>query len=84
MTLFERVSSIIEDQLGVEADAITTEASFVDDLGADSLDLVELIMSLEDTFKDQVPDLEISDEDAEGIGTVQDALTFLQSKGVGD
>lgn len=84
MTLFERVSSIIEDQLGVEADAITPEASFVDDLGADSLDLVELIMSLEDTFKDQVPDLEISDEDAEGIGTVQDALTFLQSKGVGD
>ena len=84
MTLFERVSSIIEDQLGVEADAITPEASFVDDLGADSLDLVELIMSFEDTFKDQVPDLEISDEDAEGIGTVQDALTFLQSKGVGD
>ena len=84
MTLFERVRTIIEDQLGVEADAVTPEASFVDDLGADSLDLVELIMSFEDTFKDQVPDLEISDEDAEGIGTVQDALTFLQSKGVGD
>lgn len=84
MALFDRVRSIIEDQLGVEADEIKPEASFVDDLGADSLDLVELIMSFEDEFKDQVPDLQISDEEAEGISTVQSAVDFLVSKGVKD
>ncbi|MXY78424.1 MAG: acyl carrier protein [Chloroflexi bacterium] len=83
MTLFERVQGIIENQLGVEIDEITPTASFVDDLGADSLDLVELIMSFEDEFKDEVPDLEISDEEAEGISTVQSAIDFLISKGVG-
>lgn len=82
MTLFERVQGIIENQLGVEIDEITPSASFVDDLGADSLDLVELIMSFEDEFKDEVPDLEISDEEAEGISTVQSAIDFLISKGV--
>ena len=58
------------------------DASFIDDLGADSLDLVELIMSFEEEFRDEVPELEISDEDAEGIGTVRDAVTFLIGKGV--
>ena len=82
MALFERVRSIIETQLGVDADEVTPEASFVDDLGADSLDLVELIMSFEDEFKDEVPDLEISDEEAEGIATVQNAVDFLKAKGV--
>ena len=82
MALFERVQGIIENQLGVELDEITPTASFVDDLGADSLDLVELIMSFEDEFKDEVPDLEISDEEAEGISTVQSAVDFLMSKGV--
>ncbi len=82
MALFERVQGIIENQLGVELDEITPTASFVDDLGADSLDLVELIMSFEDEFKDEVPDLEISDEEAEGISTVQSAVDFLTSKGV--
>ena len=82
MALFERVRSIIENQLGVEADEITPEASFVDDLGADSLDLVELIMSFEDEFKDDVPGLEISDTEAEGLSTVQSAVDFLASKGV--
>ena len=84
MALFERVRTIIENQLGVEADEITPQASFVDDLGADSLDLVELIMSFEDEFKDEVPDLEISDEEAEGLTTVQSAVDFLQGKGVKD
>ena len=84
MALFDRVRSIIENQLGVEADEIKPDASFIDDLGADSLDLVELIMSFEDEFKDEVPDLEISDEEAEGIGTVQNAIDFLKSKGVPD
>lgn len=82
MALFDRIQTIIENQLGVEADQITPEASFVDDLGADSLDLVEMIMSFEDEFKDDVPDLEISDEEAEGHGTVQNAVDFLISKGI--
>ncbi len=82
MALFDRVSTIIENQLGVDADQVKPEASFVDDLGADSLDLVELIMSFEDEFKDQVPDLEISDEEAEGLNTVQAAIDFLVEKGV--
>lgn len=82
MALFDRIQTIIENQLGVEADQITPEASFVDDLGADSLDLVEMIMSFEDEFKADVPDLEISDEEAEGLGTVQNAVDFLISKGI--
>ncbi len=84
MALFDRVKKIIEDQLGAEPDDITPSASFVDDLGADSLDLVELIMSFEDEFKEDVPNLEISDEEAEGLATVQDALDFLSAKGVSD
>ena len=84
MALFERVRDIIEEQLGVDRDAITMKASFIDDLGADSLDLVELIMSFEDTFRDDVPGLEISDEEAEGIATVEDAVTFLRGKGAAD
>ena len=82
VALFERIQGIIEEQLSVEPDEITMDASFIDDLGADSLDLVELIMSFEEEFRDEVPDLEISDEDAEGIGTVRDAVNFLIEKGV--
>ena len=82
VALFDKVSKIIEDQLGADPDDITMEASFVDDLGADSLDLVELIMSFEDEFRDVAPDLEISDEDAENIATVADAVNFLKEKGV--
>ena len=81
MALYEQVKTIIENQLGVDEAEIKPEASFIDDLGADSLDLVELIMSFEDEFKDAVPDLEISDEEAETIGTVQDAIDFLTGKG---
>lgn len=84
MSLFDRVQAIIENQLGVDPASITAEASFIDDLGADSLDLVELIMSLEDEFKDDVPALEISDEEAEKIATVGDAINFLKAKGVPD
>ncbi len=82
--MLERVRTIIENQLGVDADAITPKASFIDDLGADSLDLVELIMALEDEFKEEVPSLEISDEEAEGLATVGDAINFLKQKGVSD
>lgn len=84
MSLFDRVQAIIENQLGVDPANISPQASFIDDLGADSLDLVELIMSFEDVFKDDVPTLEISDEEAEKIATVGDAVTFLKAKGVPD
>ena len=68
-----RVKAIIAEQLGVSEDEVTTEASFVDDLGADSLDTVELVMALEEEFG-----IEIPDEDAEKITTVNDALTYIK------
>lgn len=71
---FERVKNFIVDQLSVDADEVTLEASFVDDLGADSLDVVELIMGLETEF-----DIEIPDEDAEKISTVGDAVEYIKS-----
>ncbi|MBS4207656.1 acyl carrier protein [Bacillus sp. FJAT-50079] len=71
----ERVTQIIVDRLGVEESKVTLEASFKDDLGADSLDVVELVMELEDEF-----DLEISDDDAEKIATVGDAVNYIESK----
>lgn len=69
----EKVKQIIVDQLGVEPSEVTPAASFVDDLGADSLDRVELIMALEETFG-----IEIPDSDAEKISTVQDAVDYIQ------
>lgn len=68
----DRVKQIVAEQLGVDEDQVTTEASFMDDLGADSLDTVELVMALEEEF-----DIEISDEDAEKIQTVQDAVKYI-------
>lgn len=68
----ERVKQIVAEQLGVEEDQVTNEASFMEDLGADSLDTVELVMALEEEF-----DIEISDEDAEKIQTVQDAVDYI-------
>jgi acyl carrier protein len=72
-SLEERVTQIIVDQLGVEPSEVTATASFVDDLGADSLDRVELIMAFEEQFS-----LEIPDEDAEKIVTVQNAIDYIQ------
>ncbi|MGY8761719.1 MAG: acyl carrier protein, partial [Nitrospinaceae bacterium] len=69
MSVEEKVKEIIVDQLGVDAKQVTTDASFIDDLGADSLDTVELVMALEEEF-----DVEIPDEDAEKIAKVQDAI----------
>ena len=83
-TVFERVRKIIVDQLGVEEDQVVPVASFVDDLNADSLDLVELIMSLEEEFSKDGKPLEISDEDAEKIVTVQDAIDYLKDLGMED
>ena len=79
--VFERVRKIIAEQLGVEESEITPETSFVDDLNADSLDLVELIMSLEEEFSADGKTVEISDEDAEKISTVQDAVNFIKEQG---
>ncbi|MEW6103231.1 MAG: acyl carrier protein [bacterium] len=73
--IFERVKKIIIDQLGVQESQITMEASFVDDLGTDSLDTVELVMALEDEFG-----LEIPDEDAEKITSVGDTVRYIKEK----
>lgn len=72
MDIMERVKKIVVDQLGVEEDKVVPEASFVDDLGADSLDLVELIMSLEEEFG-----ISISDEEAQKIRTVGEAVDYI-------
>ena len=83
-TVFERVQKVVVDRLGSDEDAVTLEASFVDDLNADSLDLVELIMAFEEEFVDGVEPLKISDEDAEKILKIQDAVDFIKGKGYTD
>ena len=83
-TIFERTKRIIVEQLGVEEEEVVPSASFVDDLGADSLDLVELIMSLEEEFSNPSQKIEIPDEDAEKIITVQDAIDYLKDLGLED
>ncbi|MCY4448618.1 MAG: acyl carrier protein [Chloroflexi bacterium] len=83
-TVYDRVKNVVVDRLGVEESAIAMEASFVDDLNADSLDLVELIMAFEEEFSDGDTTLKISDEDAEQIRTIQNAVDFIKSKGVSD
>ena len=83
-TVFERMRKIAVEQLGVEETEVVTSASFVDDLGADSLDLVELIMGLEEEFSNPSRKVEIPDEDAEKIVTVQDAIDYIKDLGVED
>lgn len=73
--ILSKVRSIIVDQLGVEEEQVTPTASFIDDLGADSLDIVELIMAFEEEF-----DLDIPDEEAEKIGSVQDAVDYIKDR----
>ena len=82
--VFERVRKIIAEQLGVEESEINLQTSFVDDLNADSLDLVELIMSLEEEFSKEGKSMEVSDEDAEKIGTVQDAVNYIVEHGIAE
>lgn len=72
MAIFSKVKSIIVSQLGVEEEEVLMEAAFIDDLGADSLDIVELVMAFEEEF-----DMEIPDEDAEKIRTVGDAVNYI-------
>ena len=83
-TVYDRVKNVVVDRLGAEESAITMEASFVDDLNADSLDLVELIMAFEEEFSTNALALKISDEDAEQIRTIQNAVDFIKGKGVSD
>ena len=75
MSLEARVSELIVDQLGVTKEELVPKASFIDDLGADSLDIVEMVMAMEETF-----DIEIPDDDAEKIQTVGDALSYLKER----
>ncbi|MBD47616.1 MAG: acyl carrier protein [Dehalococcoidia bacterium] len=80
----ERVKSIVVDRLGVDEEKVVPEASFVDDLNADSLDLVELIMAFEEEFSTDGSKVEIADEEAEKILTVQDAIDYLTNQGIDD
>ena len=73
--MLEKIKSIVADQLGVDEDQVTEDASFIDDLGADALDTVELIMAFEEEF-----DVEIPDEDAQKIKTVKDVIEYIESK----
>ncbi len=81
-TAFEKIKKLVVEQLGVEEKDVVPTASFVEDLGADSLDLVELIMSLEEAFSTTEKKLEIPDEAAEKIVTIQDALDYLKEQGI--
>ena len=74
MALFDEVKEVVVEQLSVNADEVKVESKFVEDLGADSLDVVELVMALEEKF-----DIEIPDEDAEKIATVNDAIKFIEN-----
>jgi acyl carrier protein len=79
MALEDKVKEIIVEQLGVNAEQVTPEASFIDDLGADSLDTVELVMAFEEEFGAEIPD-----EDAEKLTTVGAVINYLKEKGFGD
>ncbi len=83
-SIFERIKAIVVEQLGVDEKEVVPTASFVEDLGADSLDLVELIMSLEEEFSNPTHKIEIPDEVAEKIITIQDAVDYLKDQGVED
>ena len=83
-TIFDKIKAIVVEQLGVDEKEVVPTASFVEELGADSLDLVELIMSLEEAFSSPSRKIEIPDEDAEKIATIQDAIDYLKDLGIED
>jgi acyl carrier protein len=83
-TVLERVKDITAEKLSVELDEVKAESSFTEDLNADSLDVVELIMAIEEEFGSDDTPLEISDEDAEGIKTVNDAVAYIKGRGIDD
>ena len=84
MSLLNRVQKIVAEKLSVDESEVLPEASFTEDLNADSLDLVELIMAFEEQFSSDDVNIEISDEDAEGITTVQAAIDYLRENGIDD
>jgi acyl carrier protein len=81
-TVFERVKKVVVEQLGVDEKEVVPAARFVDDLGADSLDLVELVMAFEEEFSNPAHKVEIPDEDAEKIATVQNAVDYITDLGI--
>ncbi len=83
-TVLDRVQTVVADKLGVDKAEVVPDASFTEDLNADSLDLVELIMAFEEEFSTDGSALEISDEDAESITNVQRAIDYLKEQGVED
>ena len=83
-TVYERVKNIVIDKLGVDSGDVEETSSFVEDLNADSLDLVEMIMAFEEEFSTDDQPVEISDEDAGSIATVKDAVDYLKQQGVED
>lgn len=83
-TVLERLKKIVVEQLGVEEDQVVPKSSFVDDLNADSLDLVELIMAMEEEFSDGSKQVRIPDKDAENIKTIQDAIDYIKDLGIED
>jgi acyl carrier protein len=83
-TVYDRVKDIVVDKLGVEEEDVNESSSFVENLNADSLDLVELIMAFEEEFSSPASQLEISDDDAGNIATINDAVTYLKEHGVRD
>ncbi len=83
-TVYERVKNIVVDKLGVESGDVEESSSFVEDLNADSLDLVEMIMAFEEEFSTDDQPIEISDEDAGSIATLQDAVDYLKQQGAED
>ena len=82
VTLFDKIKAMVVEQLGVDEKDVVPTASFVEDLGADSLDLVELIMSLEEAFSTPERKIEIPDEAAEKIVTIQDAIDYMKEQGI--
>ena len=83
-TVYERMRTIVADKLDVDEDTVVPSAKFVDDLNADSLDLAELIMAFEEEFSTEETKVEISDEDAGQIDTLQDAIDYLKGHGAND
>jgi acyl carrier protein len=83
-TVYDRLKKVVADRLDVDEARVVPEARFAEDLEADSLDLVELIMAMEEEFSSSNGKLEIPDEEAEKIKTVQDAINYINSQGIGD
>lgn len=83
-TVYERIKTIVVDKLGVDEAEVSEQSSFTENLNADSLDLVELIMAFEEEFSTEDNPLEISDDDAGAIGTIQDAVNYIKGSGIKD